>query len=586
VHRVRRTWKRNSGRGIGVLGLVLVALYTGETSVFADCGNTAAAMLTGSWQMRETVTSYTGGTPDSSNKPVGFQGNDTIQFVSTCTAPGNCTITIPGNAAGNGFQFFSANGLSFAGPVNTTPLVQSGSTITDTYVPSGGFGGPNLPQCNPPPNYNRATLTLQIAAAMLDPAGGGWRATLLTGEYQTAIATFWRCQGGVGVIGAVEHLSIEAVPVGSSFPAQITPNCAPPATPSATAAATPVPVPHTLTPGGQVNPNESSIAATLSTPADAFSSPTQSIINALITLAIILFITFPSQLFNRTFEENYDEIRAIAARRLGWLARLRFRVVRGSSGARSAIVFALVLLVGAVLGGLNDPEFGFNTRSAATYLAVVLAILTGVAVSTAVNLIYRRVRKRDSAWSFHALPAGLVVAGACVVISRVTQFQPGYLYGLIVGIAFGGSLAKNEEGHSVALGAIASLVVAVLAWFAWLQLHAAAAEPGAAFGTVFGADFFASIFVGGLVGSVIGLFPLRFLPGSTLAQWSRVAWAVIFGLATFGLLEVMLRPQSTAAHPGNAPLVTAIVLFVIFGGLSVGFRGYFSVRKRRAEGRA
>ena len=94
-------------------------------------------------------------------------------------------------------------------------------------------------------------------------------------------------------------------------------------------------------------------------------------------------------------------------------------------------------------------------------------------------------------------------------------------------------------------------------------------------------DVLASLFIGGLVGSVIGLLPLRFLPGGTLVDWSRAAWAVMFGIAVFGLLEVELRPQSTAAHPGKAPIVTAIVLFVLFGGVSIGLRAYFSMRKRR-----
>ena len=568
-------WRLRAGARIGGgFALAMLVSTTTATVVLADCGNTAAAMLTGSWQMRETVSAYTGGAPTSFNKPVGFQAVDLIQFTSTCTAPGQCIVAIAGNATGNGFQFFSTNGLQFAGPDPSQPLVQSGSAISVSNFSLGGFGGPNLPPCRPPPTFNKATLSLQIVAATVDPATGGWRATLLTGDYQTPVGV-WMCQGSVGVLGTVEHLSLEAVPAGSSFPVQITPNCAAPATPAATTSG-----PASASPSTPGNPDESSLSSTLSTPADAFSSPAQSIINALITLAIILFITFPAQLFNRTFDENYDEIRSIAARRLGWLAPLRSRIA-GGGVARPALVFAGVLLAGAALGGLNDPRFGFNLRSLATYLAVVLAILIGVSVSAVVNLLYRRVRKRDRSWRFHALPAGLLVAGACVLISRLSQFQPGYLYGLIVGVAFGGSLAANEEGHGVALSSMASLCIAVLAWFAWLPLHGAAAQPGAGFGTVFGADVFASIFIGGLVGSVIGLLPLRFLPGATLARWSRIAWGLVFGLATFGLLEVMLRPQSSAAHPGNAPLVTAIVLFTLFGGLSVGFRAYFSMRKRR-----
>lgn len=388
----------------------------------------------------------------------------------------------------------------------------------------------------------------------------------MTGTYSQE-AGVWVCQGAVGVHGAIEHVALEAVPVGNAFPAHISATCAPVTTSSS---------------GAQpVNPSESSISSALSTPADAFSSLGNSLINAAITLGILLFITFPAQLFNRTFEENYDEIRAIATRRLRWLQRLRREASQSSTTLRSALLFAVVILIGAVLGGLNDPKFGFNGRSAATYLAVILAILIGVTVSALVNYTYRRARGRDIQWQFHALPAGLAVAATCVVVSRLSAFQPGYLYGIIAGIAFAGTLARNEAGHSVALGSIASLVIAVVAWFAWVPVHGAAAHPDAGFFTVVTADVLASLFIGGLVGSVIGLLPLRFLPGGTLVAWSRAAWAVTFGIAVFGLLEVELRPQSTAAHPGKAPIVTAIVLFVLFGGLSIGLRAYFTIRKRR-----
>ena len=143
---------------------------------------------------------------------------------------------------------------------------------------------------------------------------------------------------------------------------------------------------------------------------------------------------------------------------------------------------------------------------------------------------------------------------------------------MIASLAFQGALAKNEQGHAVALSAVASLTVAVIAWLIWVPVGRAAAVPGAPFAVVLAADLLGSIFVGGLVGNVIGLLPLRFLSGGTLMAWSRAAWAATFGIAVFGLVEVELRPQSTSAHPGSAPVVTAVPLFVLFGGSSAGMR--------------
>ena len=163
----------------------------------------------------------------------------------------------------------------------------------------------------------------------------------------------------------------------------------------------------------------------------------------------------------------------------------------------------------------------------------------------------------------------------------MTGFEPGYLYGVIASLAFQGTLAKNEQGHAVALSAAASLALAIIAWLIWVPVGHAAAVPGAPFAVVLAADLLGSIFVGGLVGNVIGLLPLRFLSGGTLMAWSRAAWAATFGIAVFGLIEVELRPQSSSAHPGGAPVVTAVLLFVLFGGSSAGMRWYFSRRERQ-----
>ncbi|MFZ0768202.1 MAG: hypothetical protein WAM64_03165 [Acidimicrobiales bacterium] len=102
-----------------------------------------------------------------------------------------------------------------------------------------------------------------------------------------------------------------------------------------------------------------------------------------------------------------------------------------------------------------------------------------------------------------------------------------------------------------------------------------ALEKGSNFIEVILDDALASIFVGGLIGTTIGLLPLEGMPGGHLSKWRKDVWGVIFFIALFLLIEVELNPASGPTHPGGAPIVTAIVLFVIFGGLSIGLHRYF-----------
>ena len=331
-----------------------------------------------------------------------------------------------------------------------------------------------------------------------------------------------------------------------------------------------------------VNAKVSTIATSLLSPFQAFKPVKTVVVDAGIAAGAVLFIAFPSQIFNYTFLENYDEIRQ------SWQRLFRRKRRRGQPAVTTRdlttnrFIFGAVVLIGALLSSLNDPHFGIHMSSLVTYLAVVGSITVGAAVPGLVTRAYHRGRFGAAEASLQALPAGLAVAAGCVLVSRLTEFQPGYLYGVVVGLQFKRELKLHEKGHIVALTTLTTLVVAVAAWFAWVPVNHVAERSGAFVGLVLLDDLLAAVFVSGLVGSVFGLIPLQFLPGHTLRQWRRGVWAAVFAIALFGLIQVMIRPHG--AHPHHVPIVVTIGLFVAFGLGSLAFRDYFERKHRRAEG--
>ena len=531
--------------GLTAAAFLALVLVSRAIPVMADSGDTANAVLQGEWQINTVIGGYTGpGSQTYSRLPVGHRDAVVILFLSSCNIPGACPVDIqvpPNSPVNTGNLEFPYEAGGNGTPPTYFPFTQKGNAYSITFPILGGYGGQNLPPCRPPP----LELHFRVTSAVQDASG--WKATQIVGSETSAV--YWSCTGGAPRSLVV---NFTGAPVGLK-----------------------VPLPTAE------NPDRSTIASGLPNPRDWLGSPALVISNAAITLALILFITFPSQLFNKTFEENYDEIRAIIDRRIPWAARVQARLKAEGDRGGNRVVFVAVLLVGALLGGLLDPRFGFTYSSAATYAAVILATLLGMSVGAAVNYSYRRLRGLSTTARLHALPAGLVVAAGCVLISRLSSFQPGYLYGLIVGVAFSGSLAREQQGHTVALGSTATLVVAVAAWLVWGMVDPVAAQPGAAFPVLVLDTVLAATFIGGLVGSVITLVPLRFLPGATLASWNRKLWAVIYGVAVFGMVQIMLRPGSPKPHPGQVPVVTMLILFVAFGGGSIAFRYYFERRRRQ-----
>jgi hypothetical protein len=553
---------------VGVAAAMLITLLTTLTAI-ADCGDTSAAVLQGAWH-ESAVTTFQGGPiPPSFVSQQAHQADGTMFFTSTCAAPGSCTVVVSNTSDVSESLVDNNTGLYTNG--TASPLVQSGSDFTATFAP-GGFGGRDLPPCSPP--RSNIVFTVHVGAATRDASGSGWQAVYITGS-EVSLAN-WTCNSGVGVASLFRHVDFVGAPVGHPIPATVAAAC--PA-----ASRTPATASQAATTGASTAQQPSTISTALAEPSSVFGSLGHAIGNALITLGIVLFITFPATLFNKTFEENYDDIRDIVKRRFGWLARLSSRVRAGANRARDLAAFVLVVLVGSALGGLNDPHFGFNRSSVLTYSAVILAVLFGVGSGTLVGFAYRRARHLAVAARLHALPAGLVVAGACVLVSRLTQFEPGYLYGIICGVAFAATLERDQNGHLTALSSAVTLALGVIAWLLWVPVHRAAAMPGASPFTVIVGNFLAAVFVGGLVGSVISLVPLRFLPGGALVEWNRLMWGTLFALAVFGLLQVMLRPESSSVHTGTTAVVTAGILFVLFGAASVATRIYFGRRRRRVQ---
>jgi hypothetical protein len=168
-----------------------------------------------------------------------------------------------------------------------------------------------------------------------------------------------------------------------------------------------------------------------------------------------------------------------------------------------------------------------------------------------------------------------------VVISRLTGFQPGYLYGLLIGLAFAHELSAVEEGRATAAAAGVMLVAAGVAWLALGAMPAG----DASFGATVLRTALAAITVAGLEGVVFGLLPFRFLPGEPLYGWNRVLWGLLLGVGAFAFLHILVNPASGyLADTSRTPLLTVVALLLGFSIVSVAFWAWFRFRAPPSAG--
>lgn len=321
----------------------------------------------------------------------------------------------------------------------------------------------------------------------------------------------------------------------------------------------------------------STLASSLVPIQDAFPLGVHLLLDALFALLAMLLITFPAQVFNRTLDEHYEDLKDLVAARAPALVAIA-RGMRRAVTASPPLSFLVVLLVGTVTACCNDPGFGWGVESARTFTSVLLAFLVAIGVAAAVGWGYRRARGLDVSASLHAIPAGLVVAVVCVVVSRLSHFEPGYLYGVVAGVAYTTKMGHREKGHEVALASLATMLVALGAWIAWSAYERSWSRPHQGFGVLLVDTLLASLFVSGVVNTVINLVPLDALAGGALFKWHKGAWAATFSSATFLLATVMLSPASASARTSKSPVVTTVVLFVVFGAISISFNRYMAHR--------
>ena len=258
--------------------------------------------------------------------------------------------------------------------------------------------------------------------------------------------------------------------------------------------------------------------------------------------------------------------------RSGLLGKLRVPTVR-------TLGLLAFITAGSAIGGLLDPGFGFNRTS----FALIVGIGLGLAAITAVYFVAYRVymwRRYGEKVRVQTIPAGLVVALLCVGLSRLMEFEPGYLYGIIAGIAVQREISAREEGGAVALTAIGILVISIAAWFAWLPVATAAEAPNPTFGVLVADAALASIFIAGVEILAFSLLPMRFLDGTKLKAYNRFLWILLMSVGMFMFVHVIMHPAAGFVATGSMALVLALLLG--FLALSIAFWAYFRFRTPRS----
>lgn len=235
------------------------------------------------------------------------------------------------------------------------------------------------------------------------------------------------------------------------------------------------------------------------------------------------------------------------------------------------------VLVAAVISSFLSPNLGFDSTSLATFLGFMLALVVILVTFELPGLLEHR-RVTGEMGRLRVLPWALILAAVFVVVSRLAALQPGYLWGVVLGVVLMRSHTEADEGREAAAGALWTLAVSIAAWLAlgWVR---GATETDLTFVMRVVQTALAAIVVSGLEAVAIGLLPFRFMPGAAVYRWNRLAWALLCGAGLVAFIHILVGPTVGYLSDLTAPAwLAAMGIFAAFGVFTILFWAWFRFR--------
>ena len=296
-------------------------------------------------------------------------------------------------------------------------------------------------------------------------------------------------------------------------------------------------------------------------------------------LVFLVFAAFPAEVVAAAIKERY---RFNQRRTIDRSPRF-FPRARAWFETRPIIAGVVLTAAATLIAGFADPSFGFDLASVRLLIACFIAALI---VSYGGFLLPSQIARRW--WSVPTRivlrPYTLIITVVGVVLSRILDFSPGFLFGLMLSLSFPAGTSAALRSHTRILRTVIVLVFSVIGWFAYSLVGAALETTEPSFGSALFGDTLAALATVGLTGMLIAMLPFLFMDGHDLWNHSKRVWAGVYA-AVVVLFFLVVAPQPESWGDLGEKYGSWMLLLGCFTAASLTFYFWLRWDTRRQEQR-
>ena len=259
---------------------------------------------------------------------------------------------------------------------------------------------------------------------------------------------------------------------------------------------------------------------------------------ALVLSALLIFPTF---LLQRVVRSRYTSIAQKLESTANWWGRAWRTGTRTMLRLPAWASIGIGLFLASTLASFVSPTFGLNAQSARVFTSIFVSLL--VESVLILVIMFRWIRRNGADARVELRLGSLAIVLLTVLFSRLTGFEPGIVFGLVLTLAVLTRTNKVTEAAESLFETVLAIGIGLLAWIGYSAVFVNGWSENVA--GLWLQEVLAAVTLGTLTALPIALLPFGDLPGRKIFDYRPIAWLGLYAfVSTLFLGIVMPFPES------------------------------------------